>query len=779
MHILILALTACFFFSCKKPLPLLKDFNKDWKFKIHTTDNNSDFHLPKTDVKNWESIHLPHSAKIEPLLVNNQWQGICWYRKDFPVSNEYENKKMFLEFEGAMNFSEFWINGKKITSHQGGYLPVVIDITDHVTIGSTNTIAVRLDNTDNLVTGPKPLKRLDFNMYGGLYRKVNFTTKNNVYISNPTLANKVAGGGIFITYPKVSKSVSDVHIKTHVVNESEGNQKVQLVNEVYFKEQLIKTKTINKTIKKGHDITLENDLTIQKPNLWSPKNPNLYVLKTSLLVDNKVVDNQSTKFGIRSFTFKKNQLYINGEKTFLRGVNRHQEYPFIGYALSDNAQYRDAKKIKESGFDYIRLSHYPHSPAFMDACDELGIVVIDAIMGWQYYGDNDAFRNYCYQSAKNLIRRDRNHPCVLAWETSLNETKMPTFFMQKLDAIVHAEYPGKNVYSCGWMNEVYDIYLQARQHRILHHYDLDEINKKPYSVSEYGDWEYFSTNAGFNQDRKKFKKNERLLTCSRQLREAGEKQLLQQAHNLQESHNDNLSTPAYSDSYWVMYDYNRGYHNSIESSGVSDIFRIPKFGYYFYKSQRDITEDKVIKIASYWTPKSNTTIKVFSNAETVKLFLNEKLIAEQKPDTDSISNHLNHPPFTFNLDKFTPGVLKAVGIVNGKEIMKTEIKTPESPVALKLWIDESGKKPEANVNDVVFAYIAAVDKNGTIIPTFSDNIDITITGDAKVMNYKKIVKAEAGIATVLLQIGDAKEAITIAGKTNALDREITFNSVSK
>ena len=188
----------------------------------------------------------------------------------------------------------------------------------------------------------------------------------------------------------------------------------------------------------------------------------------------------------------------------------------------------------------------------MDACDELGLLVADAILGWQYYADNDTFRNYCYTSARQLVRRDRNHPSVLAWEVSLNETKMPVFFMQKLHDIVHEEYPGENVYTCGWMDDVYDIYFQARQHRILHPHPLKD---KPYAVSEYGDWEYYSNNAGLNQD--KLPKNLRLEKAA-QFRKDGESRLLQQLHNVMEAHNDNMNTRAFADSYWVMYDYNRG-----------------------------------------------------------------------------------------------------------------------------------------------------------------------------------------------------------------------------
>ena len=475
-----------------------------------------------------------------------------------------------------------------------------------------------------------------------------------------------------------------------------------------------------------------------------------------------MVDKTSNRFGIREFVFESNQLYINGEKTFLRGVNRHQEYPFIGYALSDNAQYRDAKKIKDAGFNYIRLSHYPHSPAFMDACDELGIVVLDAILGWQYYLDDDRFRDYCYRSAKELILRDRNRPSVLAWEVSLNESAMPMFFMEELHRIVHTEYPGKHVYSCGWKDEVYDIYLQARQHRLLHY---NEDQKKPYVVSEYGDWEYFSTNAGLNQHN--YSKEVRMEKSSRQLREYGEARLLQQATNVQEAHNDNYTIPAFADSYWVMYDYNRGYDNSLEASGIMDIFRIPKFSYYFYKSQQDPEEEVVLNIASYWTAGSPLDIRVFSNCEEVKLYLNEKLIAAEKSEKDSISNNLTHPPFRFEIDAFEEGNLKAVGFIAGKQVAEHMVATPQEAAGLKLWIDESGKAPQVACNDVLFLYIAVVDGNGTTVPGFDGEINLEKEGDVQIMNVGGI-KAEAGIATALIKIGDQPGEIKFTAKGNRL-----------
>jgi beta-galactosidase len=740
------------------------NFNQDWKFtKLNeTTISDEAFSKPNFDMSSWESVSLPHTTNIEPQVVNDQWQGVAWYRKSFDVPVNPSNKKVFLELEAAMNFSKIWINGMLVSEHHGGYLPVKVDITEYVHKGNDNVIAVRLDNTDNKITGPKPLKRLDFNMYGGLYRNAWLNFSDKVYISDAVLAKKVAGGGIFITYPKVSKAVSEVAVKTHIINEEKEDKEIKVVSSVYYDGNLVQEKSSTKKIAAEADVEINELFTINDAKLWSPKNPNLYHLETKVLMNDNEIDAKTTKFGIREFTFDaQQQLYINGEKTLLRGVNRHQDYPFIGYALSDNAQYRDAKKIKDGGFNYIRLSHYPQSPAFLDACDELGLVVIDAIMGWQFYNDTDAFRAYCYRSASELIRRDRNRPSVLAWEVSLNETQMPIFFMEKLDKIVHEEYPGKNVYSCGWMDDVYDIYLQARQHRILHPHELDN---KPYSVSEYGDWEYYSKNAGLNQDNLPNGLRDEL--SSRQLRAYGEKRLLQQAYNLQESHNDNLNTVAYSDSYWVMYDYNRGYHPNIESSGMMDIFRLPKFGYYFYQSQKDVSEGNVLKIATFWDKNSPLDVKVFSNADEVQLFLNDKLIGSQKPDVDKNSTKLSHPPFTFKMNSFEAGTLKAVGFINGKQVSKEIVKSPKTATKLKIWIDESGKKPQAGVNDVVFCYIAAVDENGTINPYFTDEVTVTINGDAKIMN-PEIIKAEAGIATALIKIGKST-AISISAKSEML-----------
>jgi len=746
------------FFGCTKPIASI-NFNKDWQFAI--TDDSID--QVGVDRAKWENVSLPHTPKLEPKVMDGQWQGICWYYKKFNLPEKSGDKEFFLRFEGAMNVCEVWVNGEKLITKQGGYLPVVVKFTKIARHNKTNEVLVKLDNRDNPVTGPKPMRLLDFNMYGGLYRDASLIVKDRLHITDANYAGIAGGGGVFVTYPKATKEEAVIEIKTNVANDYKKSKKITVVNELWDGNKLISAihSSTNK-IETSNSETITTQISVNNPKLWSPKSPTLYNLKTKVLVGTTVIDEEENRIGIRRFEIKKEGFFINGEKMFLRGVNRHQEYPYIGYALSNEAQYRDAVKIKEAGFDYVRLSHYPHSPAFMDACDELGIVVLDAILGWQYYIKDYAFQQQIFQTGRELIRRDRNHPCVIAWELSLNESWMDEPFIDELQKITHEEYPGDQCNSAGWQEYGYDIYLQARQHRLSYYKEP----AKPYIVSEYGDWEYFAMNAGFNQELwKDLKEADR---TSRQLITDGEIRLLQQATNIQEAHNDNFNTPAFADGYWVMFDYNRGCANDLESSGIMSIDRLPKFSYYFYQSQRDAVEKSdlfqsgpMVFIASYWNELSPLNVRVFSNCDEVELFLNGKSLGKQKPDSDAISKNLNHPPFMFKIKAFEKGELIAKGFIHGKEVVAYSVKTPETPERIEVTIDESKKAPKSGCNDVVFVYARLVDKNGTVVPINGKKIDFKIEGDAKMLNIGEIT-TEAGIATALVKIGKNKGEISVS-----------------
>lgn len=753
-------------FSCNKTDYVnveKQNFNSDWLFKI------SDHLVPSDSLESdfWTKVDLPHTPRIEPKIVNNQWQGVCFYKKEFQLPDYKRNQKLLLQFEGAINIAEVWVNNKKLIKHQGGYLPFTVDFTEVAKFNSKNIVIVKLNNKDNPVTGPKPLEKLDFNTYGGIYRNVWLVSKNKLHITDPILENKTASGGIFVTYPNVSDSLASINVKTHIRNEFKNKKRFTIRQTLFHKDEIIKkVESGEKNLLFNQDQQFSQTLSINNPNLWSPSYPNLYTLKTEVILTGKVIDEQTTTIGIKNVEFKGQDLYLNGKKTFLRGVNRHQEYPYIGYALSDNANYRDAKKIKDAGFDYVRLSHYPQSTSFMKACDELGLITIDAILGWQYFSEDKNFQKHVFQTAKDLIRRDRNHASVLAWEVSLNESWMPESFIDSLTTIAKKEYPTDQCFTAGWQLHGYDIYLQARQHRLKHY---DASIKKPYNVSEYGDWEYYAMNAGLNQDAwGGLLQQER---SSRQLRSAGEKALLQQATNIQEAHNDNLNTPAFADGYWVMYDYNRGYANDLEASGIMDLFRIPKPSYYFYQSQRDADNPNgkpMIYIANRWSKESPRDIRIFSNCDEVELFLNGKSLGIQKPDSNRISNNLKHPPFTFKTKYFKEGKLVAKGFIGNQIVASHTIHTPKKPSKLKIEIDNDYPNLSKEKIDIIIVYAKILDENDTLISDCNEEIEFKIQGDAEIIGSHK-VNAESGIASILIKTKSLTKDFTIMATSETLN----------
>ena len=745
-----------------------QNFNENWSFKIfEASENDSLFFQENEAVSNWQLVQLPHTAKIEPKIVSKQWQGISWYRKSFNLSEAMKHKKLCFKFEGAMNIAEVWVNEKKLIEHHGGYLPFVVDFTEVANFEKENVIAVKLNNNDNPVTGPKPLKILDFNTYGGLYRNVWLIAKNKLYITDPILENKTASGGIFVTFPEVSDAKATINIKTHVRNETERSTSFLIRNTLIKNDStLVSVETKKYSLDKNIDKKITANINVENPELWSPRTPNLYTLKTEIIKKGVVIDVENTRIGIKTIQFIGQDFYLNGKKTFLRGVNRHQEYPYVGYALSDNANFREAKKIKDAGFDYVRLSHYPQSKSFMDACDTLGLITVDAILGWQYFSEDKKFQKHIFQTAKELIRRDRNHASVIAWEVSLNESWMPEPFIDSLTTIAHQEYPGNQCFTAGWQSYGYDVYLQARQHR-LNHYDVE--NKKPYNVSEYGDWEYYAGNAGLNQDDwNGLLQQER---SSRQLRSAGEKALLHQATNIQEAHNDNLTTPAFADGYWVMFDYNRGYADDLEASGIMDIFRLPKPSYYFYQSQRDHNHPfgkPMVYIANQWQKDSPLEVRIFSNCDHVELFLNGKSLGRQKPDTNRISDNLNHPPFTFKINAYKKGTLLAKAFIKNK-LAGTHTRTsPEKPAKINVVIDDTYKGLKNENNDIFFVYASIVDKNNTVISDFTGSTLFNVEGKGELIGENP-VNFEAGVASILLKANTSLKNIKVTAASKELD----------
>jgi beta-galactosidase len=341
-----------------------------------------------------------------------------------------------------------------------------------------------------------------------------------------------------------------------------------------------------------------------------------------------------------------------------------------------------------------------------------------------------------------MLRRDRNHPCVILWEVSLNETDMPAEFIRRTHAIAHEEYPGDQCFTCGW-TAGYDVFIQARQHG-----GCRDVTDRACVVSEYGDWEYYAQNAGLRQERwAELAPDD---ANSRQLRWHGEARLLQQATNFQEAHNDNRKTIAFADGLWVMFDYNRGYAPDIESSGCMDLFRLPKLSFAFFQSQRPPDEGPMVFIASHWTPDSSPSVRVFSNCDEVALRVNGRVVDRRRPDADRLSTNLAHPPFTFRLDRFQPGTLEAIGYRGSREVSRHVVRTPGPVARMDLRLDESGRPFAMDGKDVAFLRAELRDAGGTTVPDAWENVFFGATGDLTLVGPNPF-SSEAGIASTLVQ----------------------------
>lgn len=716
------------------------DFNDNWGFvkDIDTTITESLFSQAALKPE-WDTVQLPHTANLEPLVIEDQqWQGTSFYRKFFTIDPEQEGKHMTLYFEGAMHEGDVYLNGEHVHYNAGGYLPFVVDITEFVQFESENVVLVKLNNEDNPDIPPgKPIETLDFNYYGGIYRDMYLNVKDSLRISDPIEANRTAAGGLFVSYEDVTQDNATVVIQTDIENGRKEQEDVRL--KFIFQDQdgnAVVAQEGALQLAAGENSLHTERLYVESPMFWSPESPHLYTLTVQLFDQTGLIDSKQERIGIRSFGFDdNNQFTINGESLYLRGTNRHQDYPYIGYALSNEAQYRDAYKIKQAGFNFIRTAHYPPNPSFLDAADELGLLFMDAIPGWQFYQD-EIFAERALSDIRTMIRRDRNHPSIVIWEASVNESGMPEEFMDQAHSIVKDELPIEHNYSSGWIDYAYDIFIPARQHSNPPEYWSEYDKDKPIFIIEYGDWEYYAQNAGFNQD--VFEDLQEEERTSRQLKGNGQKRLAQQVLKFQEAHNSNLRGPSFGDANWVMYDYNRGYASNLEVSGIMDIFRIPKFTYYFYQSQAgpDLSENakfdrRMVYIANYWSDSDFTDLKVYSNAEEVELFLNNQSLGMQKPDTNRVSSNLNHPSFTFYPDKFEPGTLRADAYIGGDVVASHEQVTSAEPESLEIHADLSFKEVKSGVNDTVFIYARVLDENENIVQQSSKPVTFSIEGDGE------------------------------------------------
>ena len=371
------------------------DFNSGWRFHLGDVTDGGAVAL---DDSAWEVVSTPHSVQLMPAEASGcrNYQGVAWYRKHFIVPEETAGKDVALHFEGIMGKQKIYVNGKEVKDHLGGYLPVTVSLTESgVKPGEECVVAVMADNSDDKDFPPgKKQHSLDFAYHGGIYRDVWMIAKSPVSITDAIEADRVAGGGVFVHFDNVSGKGADVNVSTDVANNGTATRKVTVETSLIDpKGRLVRKVSSTVSVKSGETRTVAQSIHVKNPELWSPDSPSLYRVESRIKDGKSSIDGGVTRVGIRTFEFDGDKGFILNGKPFgqLVGANRHQDFAYVGNALPNSQQWRDAKRLRDAGCRIIRVAHYPQDPSFMDACDELGMFVIVATPGWQYWNKDPKF----------------------------------------------------------------------------------------------------------------------------------------------------------------------------------------------------------------------------------------------------------------------------------------------------------------------------------------------------------------------------------------------------
>lgn len=756
----------------------------------------------------WQVVSVPHGLEYLPVEASGcaNYQGIAWYRKRFTPEAKLQGKQLFLHFEAIMGKSEVYVNGKLMKKFYGGYLPVIVDVTDALEWGEENVIAVKADNSDDpLYPVGKAQNMLDFTYFGGIYRDCWLVAHNDVFITNANYEDEVAGGGLFVSFADVSEKSAVVNLKAHIRNRSARGERVSVSFELKDKQGNVIRQVEKKiTVGKGKAAYAIGSVKVEKPHLWSPDDPYLYDLDIRVRnVQRQVVDGYRQRVGIRSIEFKQdNGLWINGKRYEgkLMGTNRHQDFAVLGNALPNSMQWRDAKKLRDAGMKVVR-THYVIDPAFMDACDELGLFALVEVPGWQFWNDKEpVFGERVYSDIRNMVRIHRNHASLFFWEPILNETHYPDEFAKNALKICEEEYP-------------YPYSIAACDHGAAgdHYYSL---LLRPIESKLRADKTYFIREWGDNVDDWNAQNSD-----SRVARGWGEVPMLLQAeHYAKPSYLKEFPILCYETicqkpdqivgaCFWHSFDHQRGYHADPFYGGMMDAFRQPKTSYYMFMSQRspeksDLVADNgpMIYIAHELTPFSPEDVTVYSNCDEVRLTVfkgGKKYVYKKDPDHKGMPS----PIITFEdafhfmewkamarAGKQNDAYLLAEGLIGGKVVATHKRYPSGQPDRITLRLDNEGVPLKADGSDVVTVVAEIVDKRGTVKRLNNSVIRFSIEGEGRLVGENVAgnnpVEVVWGSAPVLVQstakVGKVKVVATMQnpGQSRPLEGVLEFETIA-
>lgn len=785
--------------------------NPGWRFLKGAADGAE---RPDFDDRAWTTVSLPDGLELLPTEASGcvNYQGEAWYRKRFTPDAAWQGRQLFLHFEGIMGQSRVWVNGRLVKEHFGGFLPVIADVTPWLKWGEENVIAVWTDNRDNPAYPPGKLQAdLDFTYCGGIYRDCWLVVHDRVFITDPNYEDEAAGGGLFVSFSEVSEASAQVRMDVHVRNLSDRSFSGRVVCELYDREGQAVT-SMERRLSVGRDKArqVSGTVTVEQPHLWTPDSPYLYNLHVYVKDKNgRTVDGYRRRVGIRSIEFRgQDGFWLNGKPypEPLIGANRHQDFAVIGNALSNSLHWRDAKKLRDAGLRVIRNAHYPQDPAFMDACDELGLFVIVNTPGWQFWNDEPQFAQRVYSDIRNMVRRDRNHPSVWLWEPILNETWYPADFAGRVAEIIKEEYPYPYCYAgC-------DATARGHEHFPVHFTHPLNGGGGAYGTRNLNpDIAYFTREWGDNVD-DWFSHN----SPSRVNRVWGEVPMLVQAQGY--ACFDYPGFTSYDVLYrtsrqhvggclWHSFDHQRGYHPDPFYGGIMDAFRQPKLSYYMFTSQRparvnpDLKADSgpMVYIAHSMTPFSPKDVTVYSNCDEVRLTFckDGKTQVYHKPKA---AEGMPSPVITFKdvfdvmqdkalarAGRHKESYLLAEGLIDGKVVATHQVFPARRPTRLLLWADDEGVPLQADGSDMVVVVAAIADDQGNIKRLNNYEVRFEVEGPATLMANEETFTNPSpvrwGTAPVLVRStltpGDIKVRASVVwqGKHTPLPAELVIRSV--
>ena len=545
-----------------------------------------------------EPVRIPHNVQEMPLHYADHmsYQLLCGYRRKLNVDEDQQGKRLFLRFDGAAHIATVYVNGQELAHHRTGYTGFRVEITDTVRYGEENIIAVKLDTTENPAVPPFGFV-IDYLTYGGLYREVWLETVNNSYIED-----------IYITTP----TLTQLKLQLKASNGENCAYQVELVD---AEGSVVLSQTTPVT---------EGPIVVVYPEArkWDLEDPYRYTCRVSLMgKDGEILDTKEEKFGFRTAEFKANEFLLNGKKVFLRGLNRHQCYPYIGYAAPESLQREDARILKEElGCVIVRTSHYPQSQYFIDECDKLGLLVFTEIPGWQHIGDEN-WKEQAIDNVREMVLQYRNHPSIILWGVRINESQDDNDFYIRTNAVAHELDPSRATSGVRFIKQS-SLYEDVYSYNDFSHTGGNAgVEPKKAVTPDLNKALLISENNGHMFPTKSFDNWQRR-----------QEHALRHARVQNDAAADNQHVGCIS---WCMFDY--GTHKDFGSGdrvcyhGVLDTFRNPKLAASLYASQQDkvpvLAVGSSMDIGDY--PAGTIgDVYVFTNAEEVELYKNGDFVTK-------------------------------------------------------------------------------------------------------------------------------------------------------